>query len=61
MSATRMGIDRPKKQPDPEPCILCNHVKTDTFLYSEDGHYVKAGNNREEGIRNSYEVWKDTD
>lgn len=32
----------------------------DTFVSSHDGHYVKAGGNRSAGIRNSYEVWKDT-
>ncbi len=30
----------------------------DTFVSSHDGHFVKAGNGRSEGIRNSYEIWE---
>jgi hypothetical protein len=31
----------------------------DKFVSSHDGHFVAAGGNRDAGIRNSYEIWKD--
>jgi len=34
-------------------------MEQDKFISSHDGHFVKEGNNREAGIRNSYEIWKD--
>lgn len=31
------------------------------FVSSHDGKHIKAGNGRQEGIRNSYELWKNSD
>ncbi len=36
-----------------------NIFEEDLLISSNEGHFVKSGNNRVEGYRNSYEVWRD--